>query len=178
MLAMRANAFKGMRDEFIALRGISCEQLQRSLIAKEQPLTEEWHQALSALPQWCIDCKREHMPTATCVPCTFDAGFLHAPMPKDIYFDYRGWRWTPPFICMGCGIEVCYRQWQFSRSCGACDVSESRTRKLLSGRCFAGPHDKLSSWSAVKHDIPEDHFVDPKDRMKWKARAEQSGWRD
>lgn len=122
---------------------------------------------MSQLSQYCLEHHKEHQPTEMCVPCEFNANFLHSPMPEDIYIDHRGWRWTPPFICMGCGIEVCYRQWAFSRSCGACDLSNSTTRRLLLHKCFAGPHKKLPTWDEKQHDIPENHFVNPIDRMKY-----------
>ena len=81
----------------------------------------------------------------------------------DVYVDHRGWRFRPPFHCFLCGIRVSLRQFCFSRSCGGCDVSHSRTARLnpMSHRVFAGPHERLD----VKglHDInPE--WLDPADR--------------
>ena len=164
---LTGEAFTVMRETFLAARRLSLEELQEALWSKQEPLSREWREAMMTLPQYCVDCHKEHLPTDKCVPCQFTHGFLHAPVPKDIYFDYRGWRWTPPFICMNCGIEVCHRQWAFSRSCGSCDVSKSLTARLVSGKCFVGPHEKLPTWSAEKHDIPEDHFVDPKNRAEY-----------
>jgi hypothetical protein len=162
---MRKDAFAEMREEFILARGLTHKQLQEALAAKTAPLVQEWREALSKLPAYCIDCHKEHLPSLKCAACKFCKGFLHAPMPEGIYFDFRGWRWTPPFICMGCGIEVCYTQWAFSRSCGSCDVRESLTRRLLYRQCFAGAHEKLPTWNVENYDIPEEHFVDPKTRM-------------
>jgi hypothetical protein len=169
--ATRQDMFTALRDRFLLEHGQAREELQKALIAEQQPLTDEWRAALRTLPQYCVECHKEHLPSASCVPCEFSLGFLHAPMPEGIYFNYRGWRWTPPFICMGCGVEVCHQQWAFSRSCGPCDVSNSRTRRLLYRKCFVGPHEKLSTWSAEQGDIPEDHFVDPKDRMNYPCQA-------
>lgn len=80
------------------------------------------------------------------------------------FLDFRGWRFFAPFICMGCGVVVDARQWAFSRSCSACDVSRSRTRRLLYHRCFAGKRERLPA--SDRFDIPESDFVDPKDRDK------------
>jgi hypothetical protein len=112
-----------------------------------------------------VECKREHAPTTEHPLCRFDKAFLHAPPPKDIYFDFKGWKFRPPFICMGCGIEVCFRQWAFSRSCGACDVGNSPTRRLLYGKCFTGPRELVDS--EAEYFIPESHFVEPTEREKY-----------
>jgi hypothetical protein len=114
---------------------------------------------------YCADCHGYHLPTTEHPACRFCRFSIHKPPPEDICFDYRGWIFTPPFICMGCGIETCYRQWAFSRSCGPCDVSNSTTRRLLIGKCFAGPH-RLSS-DRTDAFIPADHFVDPSEREKY-----------
>lgn len=88
------------------------------------------------------------------------------------HLDFRGWRFYSPFYCMGCGIAVDARQWAFSRSCGPCDVSYSRTRRLLYGKCFAGRRELLTLCENANPDdergfIPEDHFVDPSEREKY-----------
>jgi hypothetical protein len=116
------------------------------------------------LEYYCVECKTEHRPTPEHPLCAFGP-FLHKPQPPDIHFIYRGWKFTPPFICMCCGIEVCFRQWAFSRSCGSCDVSNSRTRRLLYRQCFAGPHELVDS--KAEGFIPADHFIDPADREKY-----------
>jgi Zn finger protein HypA/HybF involved in hydrogenase expression len=119
---------------------------------------------------WCGDCLGYHPPTVEHPSCSLCYS-VHIPMLPDIHFNYRGWKFTPPFICMGCGIEVCFRQWAYSRSCGACDVSNSKTYRAPSSKCFAGAHELLPTWSAAEHDIPEDHFLDPKDRDKFPVRS-------
>jgi len=117
---------------------------------------------------WCIDCKSTHEPTKEHPLCDFSSGSPHLHrMPADIYFEYRGWRFTPPFFCMACGIEVCWHQWAFSRSCGACDVSNSRTARVAYRKCFAGPHTKLADHSEKRGDITEDWFLDPAKRFEY-----------
>jgi len=98
------------------------------------------------------------------------SGHFSSLVPSDAYVDFRGWRFTAPFICMGCGIEVCIHQWCFSRSCGSCDLSVSKTRRVMFHQCFAGPREKLPTWRrGVKShgDIPESHFIEPARREEF-----------
>lgn len=81
-----------------------------------------------------------------------------------LYIDFRGWRFRPPFICMGCGVPVDIQQWAFSRSCGPCDVSHSRTRRVLY-RCFSGPRELIDPNDPLL--IPPDKFIDPKNREQY-----------
>lgn len=115
---------------------------------------------------WCTTCKRSHEPTEEHPICDADNGInhLHAKPPKDLFIDFRGWRWTAPFICFYCGIEVCFLQWAFSRSCGGCDVSNSHTARLRFHQCFAGPHELRDKDDSLF--IPEDRMVDPGERDK------------
>ncbi len=113
---------------------------------------------------WCSDCKTKHKPTSEHPLCLFCIRFLHAPPPEGIYFDFKGWRFTPPFICLYCGIEVCSRQWASSRSCGLCDISHANHR-LPYGRYFAGPHVLIDPESCPF--LSEKGFVDPVDRDKY-----------
>lgn len=85
----------------------------------------------------------------------------------DIYIDFKGWRWTAPFICMGCGIETSPQQWAFSRSCGGCDVSHSHTRRLsvFDRRLFAGPHELIDSKADLF--LEPERFIDPAEREKF-----------
>lgn len=156
-------------EKFAKSKGITREELDRLLRSADgTPLRDEWtrfYQANGNL--WCFNCKTWHKPTEEHPTCRLCTTAIHEPAPADIHFDYRGWKFTPPFICMGCGIEVCFRQWAFSRSCGGCDVSYSRTRRLIGGKCFAGPHERLSTWNAEESAIPEDHFIDPSQREKY-----------
>ena len=118
-------------------------------------------------PPWCLSCEKRHEQTPECVPCEFNPSYLHNLIPRDFFIDYRGWRWFPPFTCMGCGISVCYIQWAFSRSCGGCDISDSRTIRLRYLKCFAGSHEKLPTWDESKGDIREENFVKPKERESY-----------
>lgn len=144
-----------------------CDDAQQRMRARKEMLERNGaHSSLSPPKKndrWCADCRAYHPPTDEHPICRLCSFGIHAPMPPDIYFNYRGWKFTPPFICMGCGIEVCFRQWAFSRSCGACDVSDSKTRRVLYLQCFAGPHEKLPTWNQEDGDIRQDHFLDPKD---------------
>lgn len=100
----------------------------------------------------------------------------HGPAPEGVYIDFRGYRWTPPFICFRCGIEVCHMQWAFSRTCGPCDVSNSHTARLRYG-IFAGPHAALEP-----HDprdpgtLLEGDMLDPADRMKYPVLNPPKPW--
>jgi hypothetical protein len=84
----------------------------------------------------------------------------------DLYFDYKGWRFRPPFHCMYCGIEVSVRQWAFSRSCGGCDVSPSYTARLpfVSYYIFAGPHELIDPNDP--YFLEEARFLSPEDAEK------------
>lgn len=90
---------------------------------------------------WCIDCKKTHRPTSEHPLCATGAFHLHKPAPKDLFFLFKGWKFTPPFHCMYCGVEVCWHQWAFSRSCGGCDSGTSYTAKLHYFQWTAGPHE-------------------------------------
>jgi len=91
---------------------------------------------------------------------------LH-PADTDLYIDYKGWRFRPPFHCMYCGVEVDPLQWAFSRSCAGCDVSESRTARLsiYDPRIFAGPHELIDPHDA--YFLNEDRFLSPTDAEKY-----------
>jgi hypothetical protein len=108
---------------------------------------------------WCIDCKRRHAPTDEHLLCPTGEGHLHKAFPADLYIDFKGWRFTPPFHCMYCGCEVCPFQWAFSRSCGGCDVGDSHTRRLnvWDRRIFAGPRQLIDSKDP--YFISEDRFL-------------------
>jgi hypothetical protein len=82
-----------------------------------------------------------------------------AALPADLYIDFKGWRFRPPFHCMYCGVEVDPLQWAYSRSCGGCDVGQSHTRRLnvFERRIFAGPHELVDP--SAEHFIPEECFL-------------------
>src|SRR5271168_4478173 len=91
---------------------------------------------------WCSDCKSTHTPTEEHPICDAEKyPHLHQKPPSDIFFIYKGWKFTAPFHCMYCGIEVCYKQWAFGRACGGCDVGNSHTAKLHYFQWTAGPHE-------------------------------------
>jgi hypothetical protein len=92
----------------------------------------------------------------------------HGTAPEGIYIDFRGYRWTPPFICMRCGIEVCHQQWAFSRTCGACDVGNSHTARLRYG-IFAGPHTQIQFPIDPRDPgaLMEGDMIDPAEREKY-----------
>lgn len=164
--------FETMAADFRKRHGLTKDKAPMALY-NDKALQQKWvKEYKSKTPQFCGTCRGYHIPTKE-HPIHSLCDSLHAPMPKDIFFDYRGWKFTPPFICMGCGIEICFRQWAFSRSCGSCDVSQSKTRRLLYYKCFSGPHVKLSTWSAEENDIEEDHFVDPMKRLEYPILPQQ-----
>jgi hypothetical protein len=85
----------------------------------------------------------------------------------DIFIEFKGWRWTAPFACMRCGIEVSAEQWAFSRSCGGCDCGHSPTARLhaMDARLFAGPHELIDAKD--RFFLTEDRFLDPAEREKY-----------
>lgn len=84
--------------------------------------------------------------------------------PEGIFFIYKGWKFTPPFHCMYCGIVVDHKQWAFSRSCGGCDVSNSHTAKLRFFQWTAGPHEVHDRTDS--HFLPEEQFVPLEEVLK------------
>ncbi len=79
----------------------------------------------------------------------------------DLYVDFRGWRFFEPFYCMACARRVEPRQFAFSRSCGACDVSNSRTAILRFGKCFSGRREKLPDHGSHRAHLKDDTvFID------------------
>ena len=94
---------------------------------------------------WCFDCGDVHIPTVEHPRCSLCRNGCHKPVPSDAHIDFRGWRFTAPFLCHRCGIEICIYQFAFSRSCGPCDLAHSKTALLhpMDLRFFAGPHAEL-----------------------------------
>lgn len=124
---------------------------------------------------FCVTHHDWHAPTHDCVPCRFcGPGFIHEDFGPSFHVDRRGWRFTPPFICMTCGIQICPLQWIFSSICGSCDCGHSKTVRLFNGKCFAGPHELID----VNHKdlIPEGHFVSATDREKYPTIALRHMW--
>lgn len=112
---------------------------------------------------WCTTCKQSHSPSDNHPLCATGELHLHLPFPKDLYIDFKGWRFTAPFHCMGCGVIVCPLQWAFSRSCGGCDVSHSHTRRIsvFDRRFFSGPAEPIDIKDTYFFD--ENQFIDPAD---------------
>jgi hypothetical protein len=110
---------------------------------------------------WCSTCKQMHSPSENHPLCATGEPHLHIPFPADLYIDFKGWRFTAPFHCMGCGIVVCPQQWAFSRSCGGCDVSHSHTRRLsvFDRRFFSGPAEVIDIKDP--YFLEEERFLDP-----------------
>lgn len=125
---------------------------------------------------WCSTCKERHKPSADHPVCPSSDDHLHAKFPNDLYIDFKGWRFYPPFHCMYCGIEVCPHQWAFSRSCGGCDVSDSHTARLsiFDGRIFAGRRDLIDDNDS--HFIPADRFLPPSAAEKFPVRNPPKPW--
>lgn len=142
--------------------GISLEEVKRRIEKHTIQTTPEYGQLYrETLSLWCGDCRGYHRPTDEHPLCKLCTASVHQPAPPDLHFDYKGWRFTAPFICMCCGNEICFRQWARSRTCGPCDGSRSSTRRLIGRKCFAGPHEKLPTHGQNNYDIEEDEFVDP-----------------
>ncbi len=128
---------------------------------------------------FCLSCNRRHCPTAEhpiCLEGTYSS-HLHEPIRPELFIDHRGWRFFYPFYCFACGIRVCPHQFAFSRSCGACDCSTSRTPifKIGDRRTFVGkflrlerePHDgHLDDLGLTAIDV---HSPEAKQLMERKA---------
>jgi hypothetical protein len=170
--------FKAVRDRWLKMNGLTIDYIySKANFTNSDGRRKSWMDFYQAnTSHYCMTCRGYHKPTTEHPLCRLCRDAVHAPAPKDIFFDYRGWIFTPPFICMACGIEVCFRQWAFSRSCGSCDVSKSDTRLRLPmvdhphyGRvqmCFAGPH-KKSPKRKDRRDIVEAAFLPAKARGKY-----------
>jgi len=81
----------------------------------------------------------------------------HEDVPADVFFIFKGYKFTPPFHCIYCGVVVCAHQWAFSRSCGGCDVGNSHTAKLRYYQWTAGPHELVDPNDS--HLLPAEQFV-------------------
>jgi integrase len=57
-----------------------------------------------------------------------NGGKVGAMTMTEVYVDFRGWRWHPPFRCLCCGIEVDARQWAYGRCCPRCDTGACDSR--------------------------------------------------
>ena len=51
-------------------------------------------------------------------------GGFHKPDPPNYLIGFKGHRYTPPFYCLCCGIQICARQFTYGRLCGYCDTGE------------------------------------------------------
>jgi len=126
-----------------------------------------------ALP-YCATCKGYHAPTEEhplCKLCV--SNIAHEIPPQDLYFDFKGWRFRPPFHCMCCGMEICYTQWAFGRSCGTCDTGQCRTKHLhqFQDGVFCGPNTEPIDPKEAENS----HFTP--ERMRMVPPAKPMGWR-
>jgi hypothetical protein len=95
-------------------------------------------------------------------PCKSCLG-EHEPAPPGIYFDFKGWRFTPPFHCMCCGAETCYKQWAYGRSCGTCDTGACQARRLHSrlheGKVYYGNAVLINEEEASRFGLTPDRMA-------------------
>lgn len=87
--------------------------------------------------------------------------------PESQPIDHRGWRFTTPFHCFRCGIQIPAYQFAFACACGGCDVGNSPTARLhpTARKAFAGPHEQIGTPDDEWFISPE--WLDPKDRDKF-----------
>lgn len=131
----------------------------------EKPADVRLAEQLALTEFWCHTCDGRHKPTREHPLCPahradkspFD-GHLHAPPPADLYFDHRGWRFTAPFVCMGCGEEVCYIQWEHQRGC--CSTGHSQRQRLTNHLAFVGPHVRVPESERDSSDLRGDQLID------------------
>ena len=109
----------------------------------------------AALEYWCCTCRTDHHPTSAHPLCPDSPTHLHVPIPPSVFMDHRGWRFFYPFYCFTCARRVCPRQFAFSRSCGGCDVSHSRTAVIspFAKKIFAGRHGRLLHPTPSRTDL-------------------------
>ncbi len=81
---------------------------------------------------------------------------------SETFTDHRGWRFFAPYYCFRCGVQVDERQFRFSRTCGPCDLSESRTAILpdCRGLAFAGKRERLATNDRADLIPPQFRFID------------------
>jgi hypothetical protein len=108
---------------------------------------------------WCGECHEYHLPTSEHPKCLLGCHGLHRSMPDDLFFDFNGWRFKPPFHCMCCGRLVCFRQWAYGRSCGACDSGYCQRERIHSRNhdgVYYGRGEPIDPLEAEKYNfIPE-----------------------
>ena len=144
-----------------------------------QDPTPEQRRGLS----FCLTCRGYHPPTTEHPACDLcGANGCHAPFPVEAYFDFKGWRFRPPFHCMCCGKMVCFEQWAFGRSCGTCDTGRCNTDNLhpRTHKVFCGPNTELiDPTEAEKFNfMPERMAKIPPDKpLEWYERKTVSGLR-
>ena len=125
--------------------------------------------------KFCGTCSGYHLPTAEHPACPGCLGYLHSPSPPDLHFDFKGWRFRAPFHCMCCGKEVCFRQWAFGRSCGACDTGICMRDNLhpRSHKVFCGPNTELiDPTEAEKFNFTPERMakIPPDEPLHWRDR--------
>lgn len=112
--------------------------------------------------RWCVECHAYHPPTAEHPECRLCSFAIHAPMPLDIMFrDYKGWNFSPPFVCMCCGKEICFTQWAYGRSCGPCDTGACQKKRLHARMdvVFYGNGEMVDPTKAAKYRFMPDRMV-------------------
>lgn len=112
----------------------------------------------------CPECGRLYSgkPPHGCQPRCKDCECQHNPIPDGFYLDFKGWRFTAPFICGGCGIEICFKKWMSSGTCKQCDVDNSKNVRAPWCKMFSGPRTLVDKNAA--QFISENSFLEPKDR--------------
>ena len=110
---------------------------------------------------WCTVCNQNHEPNSDCVGVAdqLTPGFLQLPMPSDLYFDFKGWRFKPPFHCMCCGKLIHWQQWSFGRSCGTCDTGKCGHTRHMPDAIYSGPAELIDKGEADKFRFVSDRFV-------------------
>lgn len=90
-------------------------------------------------------------------------------MAEDIYLDYRGHRFRPPFLCMCCGKEVSQEQWAFGRTCALCDTGKCQSTHPRFHPRFAHEH---PTWWHSNARVMFDNFLDHTKAERLKVYAE------
>jgi len=72
-------------------------------------------------------------------------------VPQEIFVDFRGKRFYPPFKCLCCGKEVDVQQFCYGRTCGYCDCGKCQTKE----HGYENGHNRRDIFEQAE-DVPQD----------------------
>jgi hypothetical protein len=75
----------------------------------------------------------------------------------DVFVDFKGWRFRPPFRCMCCGTMISLEQFCFGRACALCDTGRCNHPKTH--KAYSGPRELMNRKDPLF--ISEDRWLNP-----------------